>query len=483
MIRFVLIAACLAGILAPDAALAQAPAKPATGLPGSIVNTPRTGDLDEMVKRRVVRALVPFSKTFYTVDRGLQRGLAVDIGKMFEDHLNKKLNTKHLRVHVVFITANRDEMIPMLLAGKGDVALGNYTITPERSAQIGFTATTRRNVSEIVVTGPGAPPIATVQDLSGKDVYVRKSSSYYASLEQLNERLKKDGKAPVNIRLAPEDLETEDILEMVNAGLVKITVADNYLADFWKLVLPKLQPQPGAAVREGAEIAGMLRKDNPQLKAAFDELIALYPEGSSRRNQLLTKYYKNTKYVRESTSKEEIAKFERTIEFFRTYSGRYDVDYLLMMAQGYQESRLDQNAKSPVGAIGVMQVMPATGADMKVGDINQIEPNIHAGVKYMRFMMENFYKDAPMTPLNKGLFTFASYNAGPGRMNQLRREAEKRGLDPNVWFNSVERIAAEKIGRETVTYVSNIYKYYLAYKMIEEERAQLDAAKKKAAGG
>jgi len=478
-----LIAACLAATLAPGLAVAQAPAKPGVGLPAGVMNAPFTGDLDEMVKRRVVRALVPFSKTFFTVDRGLQRGLAVDIGKMFEDHLNKKLNTKHLRVHVVFITANRDEMIPMLLAGKADVALGNYTITPERSAQIAFTATTRRNVSEIVVTGPGAPPIATVQDLAGKEVYVRKSSSYFASLEKLNEQLKKDGKPPVNIRIAPEDLETEDILEMVNAGLVKITVADNYLADFWKLVLPKLQPQPGAAVREGAEIAGMLRKDNPQLKAAFDELIALYPEGSSRRNQLLTKYYKNTKYVKESTSQEEIAKFERTIAFFRTYSGRYEVDYLLMMAQGYQESRLDQNAKSPVGAIGVMQVMPATGADMKVGDINQIEPNIHAGVKYMRFMMENFYKDAPMTPLNKGLFTFASYNAGPGRMNQLRREAEKRGLDPNVWFNSVERLAAEKIGRETVTYVSNIYKYYLAYKMIEEERIELEAAKKKAAGG
>jgi membrane-bound lytic murein transglycosylase MltF len=143
-----------------------------------------------------------------------------------------------------------------------------------------------------------------------------------------------------------------------------------------------------------------------------------------------------------------------------------------MMAQGYQESQLNQEAKSPVGAIGVMQVMPPTGKDMNVGDITQMEPNIHAGVKYMRFMMDQFYENEPMDRLNKGLFTFASYNAGPGRVQQLRKQAAKRGLDPNVWFNNVELIAAEKIGRETVTYVANIYKYYLAYRMVEEERAE-----------
>jgi membrane-bound lytic murein transglycosylase MltF len=241
--------------------------------------------------------------------------------------------------------------------------------------------------------------------------------------------------------------------------------------------------QAGATLREGAELCFMVRKDNPQLKAELNSFVALYPEGSSRRNQLLNKYWKSTKFVKDATSEDEINKFERTVQFFRTYSGRYEMDYLLMMAQGYQESRLDQDAKSPVGAVGVMQVMPATGGDMKVGDIKQIEPNIHAGVKYMRFMMENFYKNEPMTPLNKGLFTFAAYNAGPGRVSGLRRETAKRGLDPNVWFNNVERVAAEKIGRETVTYVANIYKYYLAYKMIEEERVQLEEAKKKAASG
>ncbi len=162
-------------------------------------------------------------------------------------------------------------------------------------------------------------------------------------------------------------------------------------------------------------------------------------------------------------------KFQAVVEMFQKYAGKYNVDFLLMMAQGYQESRLDQKVKSKVGAVGVMQVMPTTGKELAVGDISQLEPNIHAGVKYMRFMIDRYYKDEPMTPLNKGLFTFASYNAGPARIRQLRQEAAKRGLDPNVWFNNVEIIASERIGAETVTYVSNIYKYYVAYKLVVED--------------
>ena len=165
------------------------------------------------------------------------------------------------------------------------------------------------------------------------------------------------------------------------------------------------------------------------------------------------------------------------MDLFRKYGDQYEVDFLLMVAQGYQESQLDQNARSPVGAIGIMQLMPATGRSLKVGDITKLEPNIHAGVKYMRFMMDEYFKDEPMDNLNKGLMTFAAYNAGPGRLRQLRRETEKRGLDPNVWFGNVERVASERIGRETVTYVSNIFKYYVAYRLMADQIERRNAAK------
>jgi membrane-bound lytic murein transglycosylase MltF len=445
--------------------------------PAGITARKWTGDLDGMIKRRVIRLLVTYSKTHYFVDRGTQRGLTYDFGRLFEEDLNKKLKNKNIRVHVVFVPVSRDDLIPGLLEGRGDIAAANLTITPERLKQVDFSDPVNRNISEIVVTGPGADPIASAEDLSGKEVFVQKTSSFYESLEKLNAEFAKTGKAPVKVRPAPENLETEDFLEMVNAGLVKITIADSQMAEFWKKMLPNIVLHPEAAIRTEAETAPMIRKDSPQLKQALNVFLARYPEGSATRNQLLQKYLKSTKFVKQATSKEEMAKFQKTVEFFQKYGDKYEMDYLLVMAQGYQESRLDQNAKSPVGAVGVMQVMPATGKDMGVGDITQIEPNIHAGVKYIRFMVDQFYEKEPMDKLNKGLFAFAAYNAGPGRISQLRGLAAKRGLNPNVWFNNVEVIAAEKVGRETVTYVSNIYKYYIAYKMVMEERMDREKTK------
>lgn len=437
-----------------------------------------TGDLEAMIKRRLIRVLVTYSKTHYFVDRGTQRGLSYEAFRLFEDDLNKKLKTKNVRIHVVFIPVARDDLIPALIEGRGDLATANLTITPERLKQVDFTNPTGRNVSEIVVTAPGAKTIERLQDLSDREVYVRKSSSYYESLERLNADLTKAGKPPVKLRPAPEELESEDILEMVNADLVKITIMDNHIAEFWKKILTKIVLYSGLAVRTSGDIGWMIRKNSPQLKAELNDFIARYPQGSKTRNILLQKYLKNTKFAKNATSQEELAKFEATVVLFRKYAGQYELDYLMMIAQGYQESRLDQNVRSPVGAVGVMQVMPATGKEMKVGDITQIEPNIHAGVKYIRFMMDQYYADEPMDDLNKGLFAIASYNAGPGRISQLRREAAKRGLDPNRWFNHVEVVAAERIGRETVQYVSNIYKYYLAYKMVVEQYKERENAKK-----
>jgi membrane-bound lytic murein transglycosylase MltF len=441
-----------------------------------VIEKPWTGDLDGMIKRRRIRVLVPYNRTMYFLDKGAQKGLAYDAFTMFESELNKSLQKRHVRVHVVFVVVSRDEFIPALLQGKGDVAAATLTITPDRLKQVDFTNPTSRNVSEIVVTAPDSPPIRTLDDLSGREVYLRKSSSFYESLQKVNAAFQKAGKAPVKVRFAPETLETEDILEMVNAGLVQITIADQPLATFWKQIFPSITLHPDVAVRTGTDIGWAIRKNSPRLKKALDDFLARYPEGSRTRNILLQKYLKQTRYARNATSKEGRERFRQVLRFFQEYGKKYDIDFLLMAAQGYQESRLDQSVKSPVGAIGVMQVMPATGKEMNVGDIHNVEPNIHAGVKYVRFMIDQYYADEPMDQLNRGLFAFASYNAGPGRIAQMRKIAAKRGLNPNVWFNNVEIVAAEKIGRETVTYVSNIYKYYLAYQMVMEQLEQRDKA-------
>ena len=461
---------------APSPAAPAPPKKERMGL--TIPSKPWTGDFDGMIQRRQIRVLVPYSKTFFFVDKGTQRGITYDVFTTFENTLNEKLKSKHLKVHVVFVPTARDRLLPGLVEGRGDIAAANLTVTEERRETVNFTSPVLTNINEIVVTGPTSPPVAKLEDLSGQQVFVRPSSSYWESLEALNERFKKEGRAEVALTAAPEKLEDEDLLEMLNAGLIKLVVVDSHKAAFWRQIFPRIVLHPEVAVRTGGDIAWAIRKDSPKLKAELDAFIRTHGEKSAFGRTVLHKYLRDTRYVKNAASEAELQKFRALIRIFRRYGNQYGMDWILMAAQGYQESRLDQSARSHVGAIGVMQVMPATGKELKVGDITQIEPNIHAGVKYIRFMVDQYYAKEPMDDLNKGLFAFAAYNCGAGRVNSLRREAEKRGLDKNVWFDNVERIAAERIGRETVTYVSNIYKYYIAYRLLQGEHLEREAIKK-----
>ena len=466
-------------------ASAQAPTeKGRLGLTLSQITTPWTGDLDGMVERRMVRVLTAYNKTQYFIDRGTPRGTAYDQGRLLEEELNRTLGKPGTSIHVQFVPLSRNELLPALIAGKGDIVMADLTVTPERQEVVDFTEPWIAGVEEIVVTRPGGPVISTVEDLSGKEVFVRESSSYYQSLIELNARLQKDGKPPATITPAPEELEDEDLLEMANAGLVDILVVDNHTAWFWQRVWPGLKVYPGVALRRGGQIAWAIRKDSPQLKTAVNDFLETNGVNSLTARMIFRRYLLNTQYVTGAGAAAARKRFTDLVALFRKYGAQYEMDWMLMAAQGYQESRLDHGARSHVGAIGVMQVMPATGSQLKVGDIRKLEPNIHAGVKYIRSLVDRYYANEPMDELNTVLFAFAAYNAGPGRVRQLRREAEERGLDRNIWFNNVERIASERIGRETVTYVSNIYKYYVTYLLIQGEYIQRrDLKRKSVAGG
>lgn len=475
-------AASAAATPAPEETVEPAPE--ATPLPHGIepLTKPFRGDLDGMVKRRVVRVLTVQNPILYFVDRGREVGMTYESIKAFEKELNEKLGNKIVTVHVIAIPVARDQLIPRLIAGEGDIAAAALTVTPERKQKVDFTEPFGTGVREVLVTGPGAPVAATIDELSGTEVYVRPSSSYAEHVRALNARFAKEGKAPVVIRPAPEILEDGDILEMVNAGLVPATVVDDFMADLYAKVFPNLRKSDHVQGPPG-DIAWAFRKESPQLAAALNKFVQAHKAGSLAGNVVLNKYLKTTKWVTNARSDEDRKRFEGMAELFKKYAATYDFDFVLMAAQGYQESTLDQSKKSHVGAIGVMQVMPATARDKSVGipDIDRLESNIHAGIKYNRWVVDNFFNDPAISPLNRQLLAFASYNAGPGRVASLRKEARAQGLDPNKWFNNVELVAAKRVGRETVTYVSNIYKYYLAYQMMLEGRKALRDAKAAAA--
>jgi membrane-bound lytic murein transglycosylase MltF len=466
LLTLVCLSACLS-CLTPAAAGAQAAERQ---LSINFKSAAWRGDLNGMIERRTIRVLVPYSKTMYFVDfGGTQRGLCYDFMHAFEDQLNQKLERGNLRIQAVFIPVSREALLPILEAGEGDVVAANLTITPERLKKVDFTTPLASGVKEVIVTGPGAAPLSSLQDLSGREVYVQPASSYHESLTALNARFAQNHARPVALHAAPGNFESEDILEMANAGLVRVVVADNYLARFWKDVYPNLTVREDLVLRESGDIAFAIRKNSPQLKQALDEFARAHRAGTLFGNVELKKYLKETRWAKNAVTQAELEKFNTLVVLFQKYGRQYDIDWLLMAAQGYQESQLDQSRHSSAGAVGVMQLTAATGRDMNVGDITQLDPNIHAGIKYVRFMVDTYFKNEPMDELNKVLFAFASYNAGPNRIRELRHEAASRKLNPNVWFDNVERIASERIGRETVQYVSNIYKYYIAYTLVQEQ--------------
>lgn len=429
---------------------------------------PWTGDLDGMQKRRNIRALVPFSRTFFFLDKGRKRGLIHDALMEYEKFLNKKVKTKHLTVHIVFIPTPRDRLFSDLAAGYGDIAAGNLTITPERKKLADFADPMLTNVQEILVTGPAAPELKTIFDLSGLEISVRKSSSYYESLLTLNKTLQSIGRKPVTINFADEYLEDEDLLEMVNAGLIPMIIIDSHKGEFWAKIFKNVKLHPALRLRTGGEIAWAIRKNSPLLKKNINSFVKKNKKGSLTGNILYQRYLQDTSYIRNSLSEAAMKRYNHTINLFKKYAGKYDFPYLLLTALAYQESGLDQKQRSNAGAVGIMQVLPTTAADKNVGikNITKLENNIHAGTRYLRFMADRYFSDPALTPINRALFTMASYNAGPARVAKLRKEAARRGLDPNVWFNNVEVVAAARIGRETVQYVRNIYKYYIAYEYI-----------------
>jgi membrane-bound lytic murein transglycosylase MltF len=383
------------------------------------------GDFDGMLKDRVIRVLVAYSKTFYFLDHGRQRGLAHDLLKEFEKFINKKYKTKSLQVHVVFYPVPRDKLIDNLVGGLGDIAVANLTITPERQKKVDFSGATLTDVKELLVTGPAAPKVNSIDDLAGQTIHVRKSSSYYESLVDLNASLKKSGKPQMKLVAADEYFEDEDLLEMVNAGLIPMIVMDSHKAHFWTQIFDKIKVHDDIFFRDGGEIAWAFRKNSPKLKAIVNEFIKGHKKGTMIGNMLLKRYLQSTRYVKNALDDKEMQKFSSMFPIFKKYAGQYDFDPLMIAALAYQESGLDQSKRSHRGAVGVMQILPSTAADSNVGiaDIEKLENNIHAGTKYLRFILDRYYRDEPMNDGNKKLFGFASYNAGPARVRGFRQKA------------------------------------------------------------
>lgn len=443
---------------------------------------PHKGDLDEMDKRREVRALVSLSKTTFFFDNGRPRGMTYDALVDFEKFLNRKLHpndrTGKEKIHVVLVPTTPSKVASDLQNGFGDIVARAVYITDERKKIADFVpvASSRHDV---VVSGPSVPTLTGLDDLSGKEVYVFKESLAWETLTALSKKLSSVKKAKINLVPADNNLNPEDILEMTSAGVLQYTVVPSHLAQLWKNVLPDLKIYEDFPVTDKMESGWAVRKESHKLRMLLGEFAGTHREGTAYFAALANTYLKSTRFIKNNTNSESAQRFRQMQTLFRKYGNEYQFPWMLIAAQAYQESGLNQAARGPTGAVGIMQIMPTTAAKppISVPNVAKLEPNINAGMKLLRYIRDDYFKDDPMDPLNKTLITLAAYNAGPARLKQCRQLAADTGLDPNVWFLNVEYAVAKKVGAETVTYVSNIYKYYLGWELMAERQTARTRAK------
>jgi len=435
------------------------------------------GDLDGIAKRRYLRVLVAPNKIGFYFDGSQMQGAIYDTVREFETFLNKRLNTGNLPIEMAFLPVARERLIPMLAEGKGDLVATLIGVSEKRQETVDFSDPFYDKARGIIVSGPSSSSLSRLEGLSGKEVYYFRDTIPFEKLTQISDSFKQAGKPPITLTPADESLQSDDLLEMTNAGLIPMTVAEDNSAQFWAKVFPKLQLHEDIVVGQGS-LAWAIQKNTPQLKAAVNDFVQTHKIGTAYGNTVARKYLRDIDWVKNSTARRDLAQFDQLITFFRQAGDKYDLPYLLLAAQGYQESRLNPSLRSRAGAMGVMQIKPSTAAAQPIGipDISKPDRNIEAGAKYLRYMVTQYYANEPMDRVTRGLFALASYNAGPAKIQKLRQEAAAQGYDPNKWFNNVEVIASKEIGRETVQYVSNIYKYYLAYEFVTRRDAERKAA-------
>lgn len=443
---------------------------------------PWTGDLDEIVDRGFLRVVTAYNPLFYTYDEtGKAVGLVAETAHEFEKFLNDSLESKDKSVDVIVYAVPRDEILDYIVEGRADIADANLTITAERSEIVNFTSPLLHDVSEVVVSGPGLGNISSIDDLSSTALHLRRSSSYFTHVQDLNFGRAKAGLAEIPVVAVDEYLEDHDILDLVDEGVFPATIVDSHKAELWSQVFENIIVHEDLSVNDSGQIAWALRQDTPRLMEAANAFSETVKKGTLLGNILLDRYFSNPEGIDALRNPDRHQDLSNVIEVFQEYSDQYGFDWLMIFAQAFQESKLDQSKRSAAGAIGIMQVLPSTAADpnVAVSGIEELENNVHAGVRYLRFIKDRYFDQPDMTPTDQILFSFAAYNAGPRRIAKIRAEAQELGFDPNIWFGNVEVVAAKSISREPVVYVRNIFRYYVAYQhlvsMREGRQDKLDA--------
>jgi membrane-bound lytic murein transglycosylase MltF len=395
----------------------------------------RTDDFAWSGPRSVIRALVPLSRSYFYIDRTDESGLAYDAMRALALGLRAPGPGRSGRPTVVIIPTRHDRMLSALVDGAGDIALGSIAVTGHRNEQAVFSLPTISRIEDVIVTGPTAPKLSSIDDLSGQAIYVRPSSSAFEAVGALNQKLVQAGRPPARVVAVDDLFEDDDLLQLVDAGILPTTVVKDYAAEAMAKVFDRVVVRADLVIATGVSTVIAIRKDAPLLHQIIDDFVDGHKAGSTFGDALLAKHVGDVVRLASPAAAPALQRFRRLSPQLQKDGSEFAVDWQLIAAQQFEESGL--------------------GAS---------DAQVRASAQALRAAIDKDYRDAAINPLNQVLFALAAHQAGDAAVAGWRRAAASAGLDPNVWFYNVEIISAHQAGRKTVDYVSNIYKYYTAYK-------------------
>jgi membrane-bound lytic murein transglycosylase MltF len=417
--------------------------------------------------------LVPYSRTNYFVDDGVADGFEYRLLKKYEAYLNKNRprdaqGRRAPPMQLVFVPTLFETLFDDLEGGLGSIAAAFLTQTEARAHRVAFTRPYVSGVSEILVTGPGVEAAAGIHGLSGRTVTVARATTYAEALEQANRQLQAEGRAPITIKLVGDGIADEDLLALVDQGLIEATICDQPVAAVWQRVLPRLKLHPKVALGTKGRIGFAVRPGNPQLRASLDAFLQTMPP---KEIEKLGRDVANRLRTEEQAQRETMRRYGYLLDMVKTEASAAGIDWRLVAAQIRKESGFDPNAVSPVGAVGLMQLMPETAEELGVTDRRDPLQSIRGGIRYLIKLRDGYFPEEALTPVERWRFVFAGYNAGPNRINRIRRNAPPAGIDPDRYFNSVELLVIRQRLAETYFYVRQIEGYYLGYAIKDPPQA------------
>lgn len=457
---------CFACLLAVSPVAVSA--RPAGPVP--VQHQAQSRDLDSIRGDGVLRVLVNQSRNSSGGVKGQEIGVEYHRLQAFEEYLNTQApGAKRLTFKVVPTAKN--QLLAALQRGEGDLIAPGELLDTSGAKGVQASQPIVRDVPLILVGVRGQRSLRHIEQLSGRTLTLPAGSAADQALHELNRRLELRKLPPVKIEWVDPSLAVEDVLEMVQAGIYPLTLVEQPIAERWARVLPGLRLDRGLTVKTQDDISWYLRDDAPQLRGSVDRFLATYKPAAGA-DLAFEKAYKDMYRLNNPLVLGNVSKLEALRPVLQRHADAQGIDWLDLAALAFKESKLEPRAKGSGGATGLLQITPSAARRVGVADIRSTDTNVKAAARYMALIQRKFFASSRVNERERMAFVLAAYNLGPERVQRMRKEARKRGLNPNQWFFQTERIAMEQGGANVVTFVNNVNKYYLAF---DRQRDRLES--------